>query len=283
MRLIKSFIIASFTFLPWLPYFINQIHLGIGGGFAGWTNVVSVSWLKLLPLTLAKFAFGHGTLADKVLYGFIIFPEIIVFLISCYYLSKKESGRILLTLFSFSLLPALVISIFLPVAAPQRMIFLLPFFLLIIAAGIRGLTKFQRAIFLLIVLFTSLGGIYQYYTDPYTQREEWRQAVSYVERNATKNSVALFVFPTPFAPFLWYQKGSVEGIGIAPKFIIRDSDIAKMNNQITGKNRIFLFQYLTGLTDKENTTGKDLSNQGYNLATTKDFPGVGFIYRYDKR
>ncbi len=283
MRLIKSFIIASFTFLPWLPYFINQIHLGTGGGFAGWTSVVSVPWLKLLPLTLAKFALGHGTVADKVLYGFIIFPEIIVFLISVYCLSQKETGRILLTLFSFSFLPALVISIFIPVAAPQRLIYLLPFFLLIIAEGVLSLPKFSMAIFFLIVLSTSFGGIYQYYTDPYTQREEWRQAVSYAEKNATKDSVALFVFPTPFAPFLWYQKGNVEGVGIAPKFIIRDSDIAKMNNQITGKNRIFLFQYLTGLTDNENKTGKDLSKEGYSLTSTKDFPGVGFIYVYDKK
>ena len=123
-----------------------------------------------------------------------------------------------------------------------------------------------------------LGGLLQNYLDPKVQREQWRQAVDYVEKESTAKSIALFVFPTPFAPFVWYQKGVVEGKGIAPSFIINNEDLARLPGKIYDKDKIFFFQYLTGLTDPESKTLNELAKLEYRQKKIINFEGVGFIY-----
>lgn len=280
MLFTKTIIIAIIFFIPWLPSFYLQLKTGTNGFFSGWTNIVSIMPLKAVPLTFSKFIFGHGSFENKLLYSVIVIPVFILFFIGVGKELIRKEFRLLI-LFFVPFISALTISFFVPVIAPQRLIFLLPFFLLILAEIILKLGRKLKILVLAIVYITNIVGLTQYYIDPYTQREQWRQAVSFTERPGDKNSMALFVFPDPFAPYLWYKKDKIDAIGIAPKFKIREEDLNQLVQRLKNKKRIFLYQYLTGLTDPDNMTQKFLVHAGYNLSEIKDFPGVGFIYVYD--
>lgn len=278
-----SIIFSLAAFVLWLPEFTKQLSLGTNGLFAGWQEVVSVTAVKTAGLTFAKFVFGRGTFENKYLYAAIVLPAVVLFITCLVKIWKSRQGKILLIFFFVPFLSAEIISIFIPIIAPQRLLFLLPGFYLILANGLEKLPKRLHFLAILIVVLSSAGGIFQYYTDPNVQREQWRQAVNFTERKKDPDSVALFVFPDPFAPYIWYTKSKIDAWGIAPKFIIRDSDLSNLSVRLQDKKRIYLYQYLTGLTDPQGKTRNFLARDGFVQTNISNFPGVGFIYTYDKK
>lgn len=286
-RLLRKFIVSSMislvAFAAWMPELLRQLAVGTGGFFAGWTSVVSTTPAKTAVLTFAKFIFGRGSIENNIQYTLVIFPVFLFFIFSLIKIWKIKSGKILTNLFLVPFIFSEAVSFIVPINAPQRLIFLLPIFYLIITFGIYDFPKKIRALCIFIVILTSLGGIYQYYTDPYVQREQWRQAVTFTERTANSQSVALFVFPGPFAPYTWYAQGKIEALGIAPKFILTDEDLTTLAVRLSGKKRIYLYQYLTGLTDPTDKIRNFLAMESFSQSSIDNFPGVGFIYTYDKK
>ena len=211
--LVFSLFLSLIAFLPWLPSFMNQLQTGTSGFFSGWTSIVSVNPVKTVPLTFAKFTFGRGSIDNNFVYGMVILPTFLIFLFGVYKLSKSKSGRLLPVLFFVPFLLIFIISLIFPVIAPQRLIFLLPFFLLILSYGIFLQPKRWQLASILIVLVTFSVGIYQYYFE----------------------------------------------------------------------NKIYLFDYLTGLTDSSGLTKKRLEMLGYVNTETANFPGVGFVHKYDRK
>ncbi len=283
VNFIKSIIITFLVFIPWIPSFINQLQVGTGGFFSGWTDVVSFSPIKSIPLTFAKFILGHGSFDNKILYGSNVAPVILLFVFCCIRIGKIKKGKTLLIIFLIPLAGSVIISFFIPILAPQRLLFLLPIFYLILAFGLEKSSKTIQVIGYILIISVSITGIIQYYFDPFSQREDWRSAVSYVERYNDDKGVSLFVFPDPFAPYLWYKKDKIDAWGIAPNFTIRNEDLDMIQPKLANKSRIYFFQYLTGLTDHEGKTNKFITTLGYNESLIKNFPGVGFVYIYDKK
>lgn len=281
-QFLKCLLTVILLFLPWLPEFLRQLEQGTSGFFRGWTDIVSVNPWKAIPLTFAKFIFGKGTIDNIFFYALVIAPVFLVFLYSLAKIRKENTGKVLTVFFFIPFASAFLVSLIVPVAAPQRLIFLLPIFYLIIAKGIYRMLPVKKLLAIVVVVVTSIIGITDYYTNPYVQREEWRQAVEFVEGSGDDKTLVLFVFPSPFAPYLWYEKGTIEAKGIAPKFILDDNDLANLQPEVNNKNRIYLFQYLTGLTDPKEKTRAFLSENGFANRDTKDFPGVGFVYIYGK-
>lgn len=281
-KFIVSCIITLVSFTIWLPQFLKQLAIGTGGFFKGWTDVVSVVPIKTTVLTFFKFIFGRGTIEENFLYAAIIFPVFLLFVVSVVKIWRSKSGKILITLFFVPMVISETVSFFIPINAPQRLIFLLPLFYLMVAMGIYNLSRKIQLTAILIVAITSLGGIYQYYTDPQVQREQWREAVAFTEERTDEESVALFVFPGPFAPFVWYSKNKIDAWGIAPKFAVTDDDLKVTLPRLQTKNRIYFYQYLTGLTDPQEKTRNFLSTYGFRESDIKNFAGVGFIYIYEK-
>jgi mannosyltransferase len=283
---IKQFMMALFigclTFIPWVPSFLEQLRIGTGGAFAGWTSVVSVVPIKAIPLTIAKFLFGHGSFFNKTTYAFALIPSFVISVLAVILTWKSKRYRSIYIFFLIPLVSAMAISLVVPVIAPQRLIFLLPLFLLLLAAGIESLQSKYRVIALGVILLTSSIGVLQYYTDPGVQREQWRQASQYVDQT-TYRALSLFAFPEPFAPYYWYASGRVPGYGYAPKFIVQPEDLSALTSAIRNKDRLFVFQYLTGLTDPDNTIQRTLMYAGFAQTDIKNFPGVGFVYVYDKK
>ncbi len=270
------------AFLPWVPFFINQLEVGLGEGLPGWKNIVSFPTVKLVPLTFAKFIYGRGSIDNNYIYFLVIFPVLALFFLSLIKLFITREGKMFLFLFFFPLASVAVCNLFIPVAAPQRLIFILPLFYLILSLGQETWRKEPKIIALLSILIISGAGIRDYYFNPYVQREKWRQAVNYVEKNSDPASVALFIFPEPFAPYKWYSRNKIEAWAIAPLFLLRDQDLINLSKKLNDKKKIFLFQYLTGLTDKDKKIFRFLKEEGYGEVKVTDFPGVGFVYEYEK-
>lgn len=281
-KFIKSILVTGILFIPWLPFFLQQLTVGTNGFFSGWSNIVSFPWARSVPLTFAKFIFGRGTFENKVVYASLILPIVMLFGFSIVRLLNKKEGKITLILFAIPFIFAVILSFFLPIVAPQRLIFLMPLFYLILAKGVTTVSKIWKSAMVVLVVLVSLSGIIQYYTNPYVQREQWRESVSYIESDKKDKSIVLFVFPGPFAPYLWYQKGLIETKGIAPNFLVTDENLQTMSFHLSEKTRVYLFQYLTGLTDPQEKTRRFIKTLGFKETSIKDFPGVGLIYVFNK-
>lgn len=281
-NIIIALTIAAIIFWAWIPFFAQQLRVGLGGQFHGWTSVVSVANVSLIPSTFAKFILGKITVSNNISASLVLIPEMALFIISCLTFWREKSGKILLSLFFTPFVAAVIANAFIPVVAPQRLLFLLPLFYLILATWILKLRFRLLILGILIIVTTSAIGLWQYYTNSYVQRENWRAAISFIEKTETPKSVVLFAFPSPFAPYLWYYKGNSPSFGIAPSFIVSDDDLLILEEKISGKNTVYFFQYLTGLTDQKGMIRLYLSTHSYEEKEIRDFPGVGFIYRYEK-
>ena len=280
---LKSLFISYIFLIPWLPSFFNQLQLGLGSGFSGWTNIVSESTFRNIPSTFAKFMMGKVTFDNKLIYALILTPSLIAFILCSIFAGKSEKGRLFLSLFLSSFLPALLISLFFPVLAPQRLIFLLPVFILIIIASKEIISRNLFILNYSIILITSFLGLFLYYKDPRFQREDWRQSVNWLESNASYNHLVLFAFPEPFAPFIWYNQGRLNATGVAKNFRVDNKALKIISEDIKGKEYIYYYSYLAALTDPDSKIQQFLEKSGYLNIETKNFPGVGFVYKYEKR
>ena len=166
--------------------------------------------------------------------------------------------------------------------APQRFIFLLPLFVLVISLSFSDLPK---ELFLLnygIMLATSLIGLSMYYAFPKFQRENWRDSVKYIEEVRDENHIVLFAFPDAFAPVIWYNNGLLNTYGAAVDFKVSDRSITELKNRIFGLNEVYYYSYLDDLTDPEGKIQDTIVNSGMELRSIKDFSGVGFVYKYER-
>jgi len=232
----------------------------------------------------SAYALGRITIDQNIIYGSIIAVVLFGFLLLTF-AGWRRSQKVILSLFIFFIVPvgiAFVISFFIPVLAPQRVLFTIPFFFGFIALGITSLKNKQHVLSTVIVTIISVVSLYMYYTNPRFQREQWREAIMYVESQATVESLAIFIFPDTFARWQWYETNKVSAIGIAPNFTVTQNDIDDFTPVIISHDKVFLFQYLTDLTDPTHTVAAFLEDSGFVQSEVRDFPGVGFIYTYEK-
>ena len=280
---LRSLIISFLFMIPWLPKLLRQIEVGFGGGFVGWTQVVSESTWRNIPLTFAKFILGKASFDNNLLYASVLLPAVLIFLVSCFVIRKNKQGQLLLSLFFSSFLSTILVSLFAPLTAPQRLIFLLPLFLLIISSSVNFLSGKIFVLNYSLVLATNLLGLYLYYVNPSFQRENWRQSVSFINSRAPSNHLVLFAFPEPFAPFLWYNRGQLSATGVAENFRVDDKMLSKLRREIEDKDKIYYYAYLSELTDPEKKIRQVIKNSNFALVQILNYPGVGFVYDYDKK
>jgi len=179
---------------------------------------------------------------------------------------------------------AFLISFFVPVFAYFRFIFILPAFYMLIAASINLVSwpKFNR-IFLTLVLAVNLVSLGIYFTNTKFQRENWKGAVAYVHAASSNNSIVLFEAADPFSPFTYYNKSRVRAYGALESFTANQKEVAAKVDYLTqNTTKVFLFQYLSQITDPEGFVFSELSKKGFANVSTKDFDGVGFIYEFTK-
>jgi len=280
---IRPFIISNFFvflfFLPWMPNLMKQFA---GSGYLtralpGWEQLSGNLSLKSLALIMAKFTFGRISLANKSAYAlFVIGITLYFFFCSLLALHKKEN-RPFLVWFFISLSAAVLVSLKAPVLGYWRLIFLIPAFVTIIAVGLAVLSGSSFSFNLLVVAIIFMLGNLVFWTSPAFQRENWRAAAKLI---SVDRSLSIVNFPDVFAPLKFY----------APDVYFYPAQEALTKPRVdldqtlplvlAGKERVFVFDYLSDLTDRGRSILVWLKRAGLTQGRTHDIPGVGFVYEF---
>jgi hypothetical protein len=164
------------------------------------------------------------------------------------------------------------------------MLFLLPLFYLLVALGINSIQtlKFRNTAIVLCLIF-NLICLSVYYQNPRFQRENWRETVKIVEEKTSQKSLIIFNFPEPFAPFRFYQTQKNDTLGAVRNFQFDSVSDERIQNRVQGKDSVFLFDYLSDLTDPKRKSKKTVEKLGFINTKTYDFSGVGFIFEFIKK
>lgn len=253
-------LITIILFMPWLPRFIEQLHAGVNIDvfLPGWRNVLTLSPVKAIPEILFKFMAGRINLFPKWLYAIYI-----VFVLSTFALATFVSSlnrRMTWLWLGIPIVASLIVSIWIPQTQTFRLIYVLPAIILIMAGAALRFPK----LFITLIIYISLVGNILYFTRDRLQREQWRQATSFLSQ---QNTVVVVNHLGRLAPFIWYT----------PELKVVTSD------KVTSDMKDFWYmEYLTGLTDPEHRRQKEFESKKWKVVETKNFEGVGLIYKYIK-
>jgi uncharacterized membrane protein len=281
---LKKYFVSSLLFyviiVPWLPQLYRQLISGINIDtyLPGWRNLLSLSPLKALPVTLFKLVAGRINFISTPIYlSYIVFVFAIAFLA---FRATKFQRKFLFTATLTPIFLMILVSFIFPQNQPFRVIYILPVLILIFTQACIFFPKF----FLTVFIYIAIVGNLAYFTRPRLQREQWRQAISFLHQNQTTDSAILVKFSDKFAPFYWYAS-DLPVQAIIPKFPAAIADVSKNLEFLSSFNfqTVYLLEYLTDLTDPQRHVESVLKDLSFNLTKTYDFPGVGFIRQFNRQ
>ncbi|KKS04407.1 MAG: hypothetical protein UU56_C0006G0011 [Candidatus Curtissbacteria bacterium GW2011_GWA2_41_24] len=249
---IPAFILISILITPWLIILPKQISVGLSAATASpaWAQVVGAPSIQNLLITFVKFTIGRISYDNNLVYALLFAPAafFIIFLF-------------LLSLFRMS---------------PLR------FFLWFWFFGPVFLGFLTRSL-LFLALAVNLTSATFYFLIPRFQRENWREATSYVIQNSSQKTISLFESDYPPGPFDYYSRGQVKAEGALNGYNADQSKVREKLNVLTqDKQKVFLFQYLSGITDPAGLVFQELTRLGFKNTRTRDFNGVGFVYEFER-
>ena len=257
---ISSGLLTLILYLPWLPHFFAQLQSGsnIGAALPGWTSVLSITPIKTLPVVLFKLIAGRINFLSRLVYGVYIFFVFAATFFALFVPNKHQ--RFLITWTFVPIFIMLVVSFLLPQSQPFRVIYVLPALILIF---VQASLRFPKLVITLFVYIAVVGNV-AYFTRPRLQREQWRQAAEFLSQQQVPVVVK---FSNPFAPLFWYSPQ----LTVVP---------ALPSLPALSYPKVFLMEYLTGVTDPLRTIDHELQSRGYHEAKVHNFEGVGSIFEY---
>lgn len=292
---LKSFVaasgVASLTFLPWMPMFLQQLAAGgeVRQGLPGWEAVVSTPQLKSLPLVFGKFIYGVVDLQLSFFFSISGVALISLMGVGLVHLVRHRSiltRKPTLLFISWLLIPLLTswfVSFWIPVVQPKRVLFLLPaFYLLVSYFALELKSKTLRWSILGLFLALNCWGTVQYYVQPVYQREDWRGLHQEVTSDYPDDAVALFSFPEPFAPWRWYDDGTYPTLSTGKLAVADVEDLTATLKPMTRYQYVIVFDYLRDLTDANRELETELAAYDYQLVELKSYPNVGFVRIFAK-
>ncbi len=265
-----SLLISLIFFVPWLPNFWRQWQTSrvLLNDLPRWSALSSLPFWLLLPQLFLKFTLGRINFDNKFFYGgiFIILLILYAYILSHIIKTINKKVSFIINWFLSPAVTAVLISFFIPIAGVWRLIFLLPPFLILLSTAL--LRMKYSTLFIVMILTINLIANLLYWKKPEYQRENWKEAVSYIEQDERP---IVFVVENGFAPYQWYKKR--EKLICGPKTID--------NCLKTGS--IYYVAYLQALFDSKNKVETKILSNKFQLQDTHDFPGVGFIKIYENR
>jgi len=265
----------------WLPTFVTQSQGGkwLIETLPAWIEVAGGATPKRLALVWAKFVFGRISLNDKVLYYLLV----AIFSVPCILVLVKawRERKKIMDLWFYLLVPlflGFLASIFFPAFIYFRFLYVLPAFFLLIAWGLSRYKGRVRIVIFMSIILGNLVSWFIYIDSPSQQREQWREAVKFVEIRANPGEITAFNFTEPFAPYQWYSQGKIPAIGLTDSISANTIQTRKktaLNTQ--NVNGVYYFEYLWELHDPQKVVINTLKEQDFIEAAAFDFPGVGII------
>ncbi len=260
--------------LPWLPHFIIQLHSGAQiDTLPGWRNLLTLPALKSLPVIIFKLVAGRINLVSKYFYAvYIVFVLVSAFLA---WLAAASHRRFLTAWILFPIVASVLVSFVIPQTQPFRLIYLLPGLIIIFT---QACLRFPR-LFLTIFIYIAVFGNITYFTRPRLQREQWRQAISFLGHQP--QGPILVKFPGVPAPFSWYDPG-LPVHPVSATLPVQPASLATTLASYSNTPRLYLLDYLGDLTDPHHLTEQTLTNLGFSEQHVYNFEGVGFIRQFQK-
>ncbi len=285
---VPAFILIFASLLPWAGIFYNQLSIGLSLSTTSpqWYGVIGSATPKDLGLVFIKFIIGQISVDNNLTYLLLFLPIglYVIFLIIISFLRMSVTRS---TLWFYLLLPVTLsfsVSLFIPAFSYFRLLYVLPALYVILASAINNLHWTKPTIFMLtLMLAVNLFSTTIYLRNTKFQREDWRSATSYIKENKTDNSLVLFESNYVISSFDYYNRSEVEAIGVLDSFSPNPDKVSdNVKTAIAGKNKLFLFQYLSPISDPQGIVFQSLIENGFKNTGTKDFRGVGFVYEFTK-
>lgn len=294
-RLLKNFLLATLAaaigFVPWLPSFIAQFHAGqdLRVTLPGWQNIVGFDQMKSLLLIYGKFLFGviHLEASPYFALGSLGLGAIgiagLYFTFKC---KKLSPFWLILIWLLIPLITAWLVSFVVPILQPKRVLFCLPALWLFFAAAANALPKKRhhlQYLAIIFIVFINLFGTYQYYVTPKYQREDWRSLHQEITTKYSKyDSIVVFAFPAPFAPWEWYDDGSYPVVSTGALTIQKNQSLDQLK-KVGDYKFVLVFDYLRDLTDPQNRILMELQRYGYKeVDRINPATPLGFVRVYAK-
>jgi uncharacterized membrane protein len=288
---LTSSFLTIISFLPWMPFFLEQLKVGksVQQELPGWENVVSISQLKSPALVVGKFVYGVVNIELNWFFisSFIFLISLIFYLVrsDLKKFKQKQRERTLKLLISWLIIPsasAWLVSFFVPIIRPKRVLFLLPAVYLTVSLIATVAKKRNRKHWgtILISCFLALNvfGVLQYHLNSNYQRENWRalhQEIS--DSYPTSETIMLFSYRGPFSPWKWYDQNNYQTLSTGELFIENASHLSDKIKALSEYRYVLLFDYLRDLTDPDDQLRTELWSLGFHEINTIDYPNIGFV------
>ncbi len=285
-----SFLLLIILGILWIPTLLIQIHGGstVLSVLPSWSSVAGGATLKQALLVWTKFLLGRISIQPQKLYVLLLALFSATAITGMCLSFKSNKVPFIKFVWLWLLVPLIlcfIVSFIFPAFIYFRFTFVTPAFLILIADGLFKINS--RNLKWLLVSTMLLGntiGCFVYFTQVTQQREQWREAVSFVESNASSGSVSLFEFPDAFAPYHWYERGVLPGIGALSSIHVQPGDDEKLIKKLLNVKTVYYFNYLQDLTDPENLVIKTLTSDGFKIKKQiGDYQGVGIITIWQKK
>lgn len=273
----KKLLFAGLLCLPWLPFFIEQLQVGqaLQANLPGWDQVVSIPFIKALPLTIAKLILG------RIYFGVEPVTMVLIALIGggsfwlVYESRKTKYLRLLGMWLTIPVILAWLVSLAIPVIEPKRLLFVLPAWFLLLASGYRSYIWHKMA--MVMVICGQLAALVAYWTYPQNQRENWKDAIWQLESISDEDSGLVFAFNAPFAPFVWYESRGLTTYTIPSNAPVDLESINIYFEPVLVHDQVIVFEYLMDLTDPHRYIFSWLRSQNFQKNHTFQYPGIGEI------
>lgn len=196
--------VAGATLLPWLVALTRREYQSFGIGFLKKPDLLD------FPLTLWNFAIGYSLL--------LVWPitalSLAMFAVALLNGLRKQKGSFLLAqrlLAFWAFLPlslVWIISQRRSFYADRYLSFLIPGFLLLLAFGATRIAQSRWRLLLIGSLIAASGcGLVAIHLDPAFEKDNWRDAASYIARNERPEDVILLYTTHIKFPFSYYYRG----------------------------------------------------------------------------
>lgn len=278
-RILSIIILPSvLLFIFWLPIFLAQLNNGqyLKNTLPGWQILSGSLTLKSLLLIPLKFILGRISFEPQKVYfvaGGILITIFLFIMASA--LKIKQSVALWIALVTPLILGS-IISLKTPILGYWRFLYVLPFFLCLLAAGIEKLSKIVQYATVLWVCGVFLFANIYFWTNPKFQREDWRGLVNFL---SGKNSLVLLAFPYKFAPLTFYTSDASYLPMELSDYTLNPNLIKEV--QSLGKNKpIFYLDYLSDLTDPTRAGKEILIKMNLKQVKVYNFNNLGQLIEF---
>jgi uncharacterized membrane protein len=252
-------------FILWLPTFNIQRSSTLSSlsELPAWGNLIGTSSLKNLALVWVKFLIGRINFVPSVLYVFIVLIVSVLTVYGLYWALKNYKNTyyyflwLVLPIFS-----AFILSFRIPAFSYFRLIFVLPAFLILIANGLSATKKGNYIFIIFLAAELIFSSIYLFKKDYW--REDWKNAIPFIEERLKPDEVVFISYPETFTPYEWYS--------------MEPEKVKSFYTETPEKyNRIYTLDYLMDLTSSGNKNYILLRNLGFKNTEVYNFRGVGQV------